>query len=53
VGRIKSDQKCAELEANQAKSAIVAKLENAERNAQVAASTEANIYWRILKEFYK
>jgi vacuolar-type H+-ATPase subunit E/Vma4 len=53
VGRIKSDQKCAELEANQAKSSIVAKLENAERNAQLAAQTEASFYFRIIKEFYK
>jgi hypothetical protein len=41
VGRIKSDQKCAELEANQAKSAIFAKLEDTESKAQLAAKNEA------------
>jgi hypothetical protein len=43
VGRIKSEQKCTELEANQSNSAIVAKLEDAERKAQMAAQMEANL----------
>jgi hypothetical protein len=51
VKLIEKEQRCAKLEANQANSEIVAKVEDAERKAKKAANTEATCFLTLSSNY--